>query len=248
MIIMATVLAAVSLLGWAPRLLGPVPDDPAALVVRTVGFVLAGLAVWGVVVEFWFNGDPAEVNPGVAERASTGIPSMTVVCAIHLAAFLAVTRRGSLLRGTTLLVSTLFAVAAVVLWAGAAMLLPPASSFICVLMMAAAGIGAATLAGQRGVPPAGGAQAGLLSAMMTGQIAISVADVMFHLGPDAWIPDAGPGPLTLQARLEQSRVEAIDPYVAVLLIGALVAVTLIIVTLAQRTPRPASLAEATASA
>jgi hypothetical protein len=248
MIIMATVLAAVSLLGWAPQLWGPVPDEPAALVVRTVGFVLAGLVVWGVVVEFWFNGDPSQVNPGVAERASTGIPSMTVVCAIHLAAFLAVTRRGSMVRGATLLHSTAFAVAAVILWAGMAILLPPASSFMCVLMMGAACIGAAVYAGRRAVAPAGSLVAGLLSAMMTGQIAVSVADVMFHLGPDSWIPDAGPGPLTLQARLEQSRIEAIDPYVAVLLIGTLVAVTLIVVTLAQRARRPVDVVEATASA
>jgi hypothetical protein len=174
-------------------------------VVRTVGFVLAGLAVWGVVVEFWFNGDPAEVNPGVAERASTGIPSMTVVCAIHLAAFLAVTRRGSLLRGTTLLVSTLFAVAAVVLWAGAAMLLPPASSFICVLMMAAAGIGAAT----RGRPAGGPA-----GRRRPGGTAVGHDDRADrhqrrrrHVPPRTRRvdPGRGAGPLTLQARLEQSR-------------------------------------------
>jgi hypothetical protein len=52
----------------------------------------------------------------------------------------------------------------------------------------------------------------------------------------------------VQARLEQSRIEAIDPYVAVLLVGTLVAVTLIVVTLAQRTQRPVDIAEATAPA
>src|SRR5262249_26974719 len=53
MIVFAVVLVVLSLLGWAPRVLGPVADDAAARTVRAAGFVLAGLGVWGVVVEFW---------------------------------------------------------------------------------------------------------------------------------------------------------------------------------------------------
>lgn len=248
MITLAVVIAAVLLLGWAPRAWGPAADDAAARVVRAVGFVLAALAVWGVLVEFWFNGDPSEVNPGVAERASTGIPMLTALFAIYLAAFLVVTRRGSVLRGATLMYSTAFTLAGVVLWAGVAMLIPPASAPMGLAVMAAAGVGAATFANRRGVVPPAGALAGLLSAMMTAQVVTSVADVLFHIGPDAWIPDAGPGPLTPQDRLAQNRVEAIDPYVSVLFFGAMVAITLIVVTLAQRTPRPAEITEATALA
>jgi hypothetical protein len=248
MIALSVVIAAVLLLGWAPRALGPVADEAAARVVRAMGFVLAVLAVWGVLVELWFNGDPSEVNPGVAERASTGIPLLTVLFAIYLAAFLAVTRRGSGLRGATLMYSIAITLTAVVLWAGVAILISPASAPMGLAVMAAAGVGAAKLASRRGDVPPAGALVGLLSATMTAQVVVSVADVLFHLGPDAWIPDAGPGPLTPQARLEQNRVEAIDPYVSVLFFGALVAITLIVVTLAQRTPRPAEIAEATASA
>ena len=72
-----------------------------------------------------------------------------------------------------------------------------------------------------------------------------VADIMFHLGPDSWLPDAGPGPLTPQARLEQNRVEAIDPYVSVMLVGALVAITLIVVALRRRAPAPTELTPGT---
>src|SRR6185369_16222928 len=68
MVALAVVLAAVFLLGWVPRVFGPVADGAAARMVRALGFVLAGLAVWGVVVEFWFNRDPSTVNPGVVER------------------------------------------------------------------------------------------------------------------------------------------------------------------------------------
>jgi hypothetical protein len=248
MIALAVVIAAVLLLGWVPRVLGPVADDAAARAVRAVGLVLAALAVWGVLVEFWFNGDPSQVNPGVAERANTGIPLLTILLAIYLAAFLAVTRRGSVLRGATLMYSLALTLAAVIVWAGAAILIPPASAPIGLAVMAAAGVGAAKLTIRRGVVTSVAALAGLLSAMMTAQVVISVADVLFHLGPDAWIPDAGPGPLTLQARLAQNRVEAIDPYVSVLFVGAVVAITLIVVTLAPRIMRPAELAEATSSA
>jgi hypothetical protein len=248
MIALTVVIATVLLLGWVPRVLGPVADDAAARAVRTVGLVLAALAVWGVLVEFWFNGDPSQVNPGVAERANTGIPLITILLAIYLAAFLAVTRRGSVLHSATLMCSVAFTLAAIIVWAGAAILIPPASAPIGLAVMAAAGVGSAKLAIRRGVAPSVAVLAGLLSAMMTAQVVLSVADVLFHLGPDAWIPDAGPGPLTLQARLAQNRVEAIDPYVSVLFVGALVAITLIVVTLAPQTRRPVELAEATSSA
>lgn len=53
------------------------------------------------------------------------------------------------------------------------------------------------------------------------------ATVLYHYGPDAWMPYAGPGPLTAQAQVEQNRVEAIDPYVGLLLLGAVAATVLI---------------------
>ena len=242
MIGLTVVIAAVSLLGWLPRAFGPTADDAAAWAVRALGFALAGLAVWGVVLEFWYNRGPSGVNPAVAERASTGIPMGTALFAVYLAAFLAATRRGSALRGAHLMRVTAISLTGVAGWAGAAILLPSASVLVALLAMAAAGAGAAALAGP------GRAVAALLSTVMTAQMVISVADVMFHLGPDAWIPDAGPGPLTLQDRLAQNRVEAIDPYVLVLVLGALAAITLIAITLARRFPRRAAMAEATARA
>jgi hypothetical protein len=50
-----------------------------------------------------------------------------------------------------------------------------------------------------------------------------VAAVLYYYGPDAWMPYAGPGPLTLQGQLEQNRAEAIDPYVGPLFLGAVAA-------------------------
>jgi hypothetical protein len=248
MIVLAVVVAVLSLLGWAPRVLGPVADDPASRVVRATGLLLAGLAVWGVVVEFWFNGDPSQVNPAVADRASLDVPFLTVMFAIYLAAFLVATRRGSVLGGRTLMHSTAVAFAAVALWVGGAILIPAAGATFGMMLMGAAFISAAVLASRRGDVLPTASLAGLLAAMMTAQIMLSVADVMFHLGPDAWIPDAGPGPLTPQAHLAQNRVEAIDPYTSVLFCGALAALTLVIVTFVPRVPDPVELAESTTPA
>jgi hypothetical protein len=245
MIALVVVLAAVSLLGWLPRALGPTAADPAARAVRAMGLALAGLAVWGVVLEMWYNRDPAEVNPGVAERAHTGIPMATVLFAVYLAAFLAATQRGTALRAAILLRVTAVAVTAVAVWAGAAILMPSASVLVAIVAMVAAGLGAANWTSRAGAAPSGSTMAGLLSTVMTAQIIVTVADIMFHLGPNSWIPDAGPGPLTLADRLAQNRVEAIDPYVAVLLLGALVALTLTVVAQAQRSTRTATALETT---
>lgn len=173
---------------------------------------------------------------------------MTVLFAIYLAAFLAATRHGSAPRGPALIRSTGVAFAAVAVWAGGAILVPPASAAISLAVIAAAGIGAAAVAGRRDGEVSSDALAGLLSATLTAQLVISVADIMFHLGPDTWIPDAGPGPLTPQDRLEQNRVEAIDPYVSVMFVGALVALTLVIVALRRRAPASTELTPAIASA
>jgi hypothetical protein len=251
MVVLAVVLALVSLLGRAPRVLGPVAEDAAARTVRAVGFVLAGLAVWGVVVEFWFNGDSTQVNPGVAERANTGVPFLTVLFGLYLAAVLAATRRASPLGGRTLTDSVAIVLAAVVLWAGVAVLVPPAGAAVALLVVVAAGIAAAVRANRRAGGPRTALLAGVLTAVITAQVMISVADVMFHLGPDAWIADAGPGPLTPQDRLDQSRVEAIDPYVAVLFLGGMAAVVLLMVAFVRWSPlsndTPAELSEATVS-
>ena len=84
MIAMAAVLAVVSLLG---RLAAPAADSLAARATRGLGFVLAGLAVWGMVLEYWFDGDPSQANPAVSERASA-MPLSTAVFATYFVAFL----------------------------------------------------------------------------------------------------------------------------------------------------------------
>ena len=65
-----------------------------------------------------------------------------------------------------------------------------------------------------------------------------MAAVLYYYGPDAWMPYAGPGPLTPQGQLEQNRAEAIDPYVGLLFLGSFAGVALMIVSVATRRPIP----------
>jgi hypothetical protein len=142
-----------------------------------------------------------------SERASTGVPIYMVVLALYLGAFLAVTRRDSELPPRDLLMG-----------AGLG------------LLIAAAAAGAGLLSR----PAESGALAALLAIVTVCQALFFAAAVLYQYGPDAWMPYAGPGPLTLQGQLDQNRAEAIDPYVGPLLIGAVAATVLIGMAVAAR--------------
>ena len=70
------------------------------------------------------------------------------------------------------------------------------------------------------------------------------AAVLYYYGPDAWMPYAGPGPLTPQDQLDQNRAEAIDPYGALLLLGLMAAVLLVGVAVAAQRRRGTAAARA----
>jgi hypothetical protein len=216
-------LAVVSLLGRAPRGLGPVDDTIAARGVRWLGFALAGLGVWGLVLTFWAG----DVDAPVVERTQVGIPLLGTLLALCFAAVLAATRRGSVLRGRVLIQTVAAAASAVLVWTLAVLLMPPAGVGLGVALVAVAAIVAAALASRQPGLPAKAPLAGLLAVVIATQLLLATADALFRLGPDAWIPDAGPGPLTPQAHLEQNRLEAIDPYVGLLAVGAMAGVALI---------------------
>jgi hypothetical protein len=116
------------------------------------------------------------------------------------------------------------------LWALAVAVLPPGITLVGVLLVAGAGGLAAVLAR----PAAGRFLAVLLAVVTATQALVFTAAVMLHFGPDAWMPYAGPGPLTPEAQLEQNRTEAVDPYTGLLLLGALFAGLLVVSVLAAR--------------
>ena len=223
LVVFSAVLLAVSVLARLPQVFGPLDRSWPAAAVRLLGTGLAAALGFAL----GLDGNPAE-------RASTGVPIMTVVCAIYVVALYAATGRGSMLSPRLLLQAVGLAWTAVTLWAIVVVLAPPAASPMGDLLIVIASLAAGRLAMGRG--PLGGHQvaAGLLTAVMAALLMVPTADLMYRFGPDRWAPYAGPGPLTPQAQLEQNRAEAIDPYVGVLVLGAIAAIVLVMSVLVAR--------------
>jgi hypothetical protein len=224
MVALVAVLSAVTLFGRFPLGLGPVAGSVTARIVRMVGTALAGIGATGVVLGFAQGGSPSG-------RANSGVPQLTVVLAVYLAAFLAITTRDSGLPPRAMLMNVGLGLLAAALFAAAVPVLPPGLVFgLALLLIAAAAAGAAGL-----TRPAESRGHGALLATVTAcQALFFAAAVLYQYGPDAWMPYAGPGPLTPQGQLEQNRAEAIDPYVGPLLLGAVAATILIAIVVTAR--------------
>ncbi|WP_433304859.1 hypothetical protein ACQP2F_16475 [Actinoplanes sp. CA-030573] len=213
LVALVVVLCLVTVAGRLPLGLGPASPSVAAALVRTVGVALAGAGVVVVVLDLTQTDTPAR-------RTADGAPLAAVVLSLYLAAFLALTSRDGGLppramltgAGLGLLPALLFAAAVPVLW--------PALVWwwgFLLIAGAAAGSGLLVRSGEIGL------RAALLATITACQAVFFTAAVLYHDGPDAWMPYAGPGPLTLQGQLEQNRAEAIDPYVGLLFLGAVAA-------------------------
>jgi len=223
LVTLVAVLSAVTLFGRFPLGLGPVAGSVTAWIVRMVGTMLAGIGAAGVVLGFAQGGSPAE-------RASGGVPVYIVVLAVYLGAFLAVTRRDSGLPPRAMLIGVGLGLLAAALFAAAVPVLPPGLTRLAFLLIAAAAAGAAWL-----TRPVESRFLGALLATVTAcQALFFAAAVLYRYGPDGWMPYAGPGPLTPQAQVEQNRAEAIDPYVGLLLLGAVAATVLVGMALTAR--------------
>jgi hypothetical protein len=233
LIVLVAVLSAVTVFGRLPLGLGPVAGSVGAIVVRTVGVVLAGAGAVEVVLGLAQGGSPSE-------RAVSGVPLSTVVLTVYLGAFLAVTRRGSELRPRPLLTSVGLGLLAAALFAGGVPTLPPELVWwLAFLLIAGAAVGSGWLTR----PAEAGARAALLAVVTACQTLFLAAAVLYRYGPDAWMPYAGPGPLTAQGQLEQNRAEAIDPYAGLLLLGVVAAAFLAVPPVtawlrARRSPTP----------
>jgi len=149
-----------------------------------------------------------------------GIIPLTIVLAVYLAAFLTVTRRDGGLPRRTLLIGTGFGVAVALLFAASVPVLPPGLVWWVGFLLIAA---AAVTTGRLTRPAEVGVTAALFTTAAAGQALYAAAAILYRYGPDAWMPYAGPGPLTAQGQLEQNRAEAIEPYVGLFLLGAVAA-------------------------
>jgi len=82
--------------------------------------------------------------------------------------------------------------------------------------------------------------AALLAAVVTALGTVVAVGLIAWLGPARLIPDAGPAALAPAARLAQSRTELVDPYVAVLVAGALASGLLAVLARPLRRAAPAA--------
>lgn len=213
LVALVVVLCLVTVVGRVPLGLGPAAPTAAAAIVRTVGVALAGTGVVVVVLDLTQTDTPAE-------RTADGVPSAAVMLTLCLAAFLALTRRDGGLPPRATLTAVGLGLLPAVLFAVAVPVLLPALVWwwgLLLIVGAAAGTGRLIRSGEIGL------RAALLATITGCQAVFFAAAVRYHGAPDAWMPYAGPGPLTLQGQLEQNRAEAIDPYVGLLFLGAVAA-------------------------
>jgi hypothetical protein len=212
LIALVVVLSAVMVAGRFPLALGPVAESATARIVRLIGTALAGIGAAGVVLGL-------AQGASLSERARSGVPIYTVVLAVYFAAFLAVTRRDGGLPPRAMSTSVGLGLLAAAVFAAAVPLLRSGIIWLAYLLIAAA----ATAAGQLARPRRAALPSAVFTAAVAAQAVFFVAAALYRYGPAAWVPYAGPGPLTAQEQVAQNRAEAIDPYVGPLLLGAIAA-------------------------
>jgi hypothetical protein len=232
--VLILVLVTVWVLGRLPRALGPVAASLPAALVRLVAAALAAITA-GEVLLGLMQGQP---EPG---RTVGAAAPATVVLAVCLAGYLAASRRGGELSSRAFSTSVGLGLLAAALFAGAVPVLPPELVwFTAFVLIVAAAVGSGRLIR----PAETGVQAALLATVTACQAVFAAAVVLYHYGPDAWMPYAGPGPLTARAQIEQNRAEAIDPYVGLMFLGAVAAAFLTWRVVSGRLRRPGTAASA----
>jgi len=208
----------VTAVGWA----GHLPHSPVALtpgvvppLVRSVGLVLVATVTLGIVLDFRAAGN-------VVDKAATGVPLLTLMLSLSALGFLALTGRASRLSRRDLVVGVAGGLLAATAWAVPLLFGPvPGSSLWAVLVMTAAGGGLlmpdAELPGRLGRA----ACAVLVAALL---VVVTVQGLQ-RFGSARFVPDLTPAALPAD-RLSESRIEMLDPYIGVLLLGCLLGAAL----------------------
>ncbi|GAA1853339.1 hypothetical protein [Asanoa iriomotensis] len=194
------------------RPLGPVGDHAAARAVRAGGLLLIGALAAETVVSLAHKDS----------RDVTGVPVLTVMFAGYLLGFLALTARRSTASSRTLVAGALAGVGAAAAWTAMVFAFPPIppGPALAVLTIALGAGVAATIAGHRAALLAASC-AGTVGALLTLHAVLALST----WGPAGLIPDLAPAALTPADNLANSRIELQDPYLWLLLLGWLIALT-----------------------
>jgi len=217
---------------WQARrgaMLGPIGDGVAAVLLRIGGYLLAG----GIVLACLAHLHPATQR---AVDGGTGPLVLAVILASYLLGLATVSARRSAATARVLSTAAGCALAAAALWLAtvlAAPPIPPSVGLAVALTGIAAAAAAALNSGRLGSPPRGLLAALAAGAAAAAMIVILVA-VLAGYGPASLIPDITPHALTPADRIAESRIEIHDPYVAVLVLGCLLAAALSAASVATR--------------
>jgi lysylphosphatidylglycerol synthetase-like protein (DUF2156 family) len=258
MVALVSVLVLVSWLGRRPGMFGPVGHESPARLVRTGGYLLVGTMAVAVLVSMRSHDNPDE-------QARNAVPIFTVVLTTYLLGFLAVSARRCAADRRALSAAGCAGVGAAGLWVTAALSAPPipaSTGLALVLTCTAAVVAASAGAGRRDRPQRDRnqgdrsqgdraqraqrdrAQRGMLAALCAATFAalliVMLVLALSSYGPPGLIPDLAPAALTPADDLAQSRIEVVDPYVGLLLLGCLLAVALSIASITTGRQAPAS--------
>lgn len=218
LVAMVAVLGVLQVVG--ARVLFPAPADrsPLVLAVRTGGaLAVAWTALSVVLVDASDGGD-------AVDRARTGVPVLTVLLALLLTAFL-VSTSGAPESAVAPARGAALGAGCAALWLAACLITPPlpSSGWSAALVVGLAG----ALGVRTGAPRGAALLTGLCTAMAAALSVVLLVGLALACGPAAWVPPDSAA-LTPAARLAQSRVEAGEGYLSVLLLGALAALGVLV--------------------
>jgi hypothetical protein len=220
------VLIAVAWLGRVSSPLGPVGESRTARFVRGAGSVLVAVVAVGLIAEVSRSGLQLE-------DAEAQVPFLGAILLCYLVGFVAVTANRSAANAWTLQTGAGAGVGGALLWLGMVVVSPPIPySIQLALYILVATMGVAALLTWR--QPSSGLLAALTAGSVTTLMVLIELVLLSSYAPASMIPDLARAAVTPADDLAQSRREVQDPYVAMMVIGAVIALALGLASIALR--------------
>jgi hypothetical protein len=173
----------------------------------------------------------------LVKASREGAPYVIAVFGLFMFAFIAVTRRSVPVAPSAIAAGGIVGVTAALIPALVLMLWPPvprSSEWALVVVAAAMVAAAVSTALRRGYRFFNAVLSGLLAAIVAALLIGPVVAAMVRFGPESWVPQMESHALTPAAQLAERRSMAGEPYLFVLLLGAVLALILGVLALSTR--------------